>query len=772
MNVLIVGGGGREHALAWKVAQSPLLDTLYVAPGNPGTLGLGENVALNVDDHAAVVAFCQSRQIDLAIIGPEAPLAAGIVDALAAGGIRCFGPSQAAAQIEASKAFAKAFMARHAIPSARYQTFTDVNAALAHLAAVDYPVVIKASGLAAGKGVILPETPEEAAAAVRSMLVEGVFGAAGREIVVEERLSGPEVSLMAFCDGRTVAPMIPAQDHKRLLDGDGGPNTGGMGAYAPAPVCGAALGEAVAASVLQPAVDGLAAAGAPFVGVLYAGLMLTADGPRVLEFNCRFGDPETQAVLPLLESDLLEVMLACTERSLDPATVRWRAGSAVCVVIASGGYPGELMLGHPVTGLSHLPDDAVCFHAGTRFDAQRRLVNAGGRVLGVTAWASTLGAAIDRAYQATAAIAFAGMQYRRDIAARALTEAPVQPAPNPAAHSAYAAAGVNIDAGNQAVALMKAAVHSTYTPAVLGSHGGFGGLFDAAPLQQMRQPVLVASTDGVGTKVKLAAAAGRYRGIGHDIVNHCIDDILVQGARPLFFMDYVASAALEPAMVAEIVTGMAEACRAAGCVLLGGETAEMPGVYAAGAFDVAGTIVGVAERAKLLPRTDLAAGDVLIGLASSGPHTNGFSLIRKIFADAPLDVMEPALGVTLADALLAPHRPYLNLLQPHLDQVKALAHLTGGGFYDNIPRVLPAHLAAVIDPTAWHVPPIFRLIQQRGQIADAEMMHVFNMGIGMVAMVDPAQVAAFQAAIPEKTWVLGRLVARTAGAPAVEIEGM
>jgi phosphoribosylamine--glycine ligase len=387
MNVLIVGGGGREHALAWKVAQSPLLDTLYVAPGNPGTLGLGENVALNVDDHAAVVAFCQSRQIDLAIIGPEAPLAAGIVDALAAGGIRCFGPSQAAAQIEASKAFAKAFMARHAIPSARYQTFTDVNAALAHLAAVDYPVVIKASGLAAGKGVILPETPEEAAAAVRSMLVEGVFGAAGREIVVEERLSGPEVSLMAFCDGRTVAPMIPAQDHKRLLDGDGGPNTGGMGAYAPAPVCGAALVEAVAASVLQPAVDGLAAAGAPFVGVLYAGLMLTADGPRVLEFNCRFGDPETQAVLPLLESDLLEVMLACTERSLDPATVRWRAGSAVCVVIASGGYPGELMLGHPVTGLSHLPDDAVCFHAGTRFDAQRRLVNAGGRVLGVTAWA-------------------------------------------------------------------------------------------------------------------------------------------------------------------------------------------------------------------------------------------------------------------------------------------------------------------------------------------------------------------------------------------------
>jgi phosphoribosylamine--glycine ligase len=291
MNVLIVGGGGREHALAWKVAQSPLLDKLYIAPGNPGTLGLGENVALNVDDHQAVVAFCQSRQIDLAIVGPEAPLAAGIADALAAGGIRCFGPSRAAAQIEASKAFSKAFMARHAIPSARYQTFTDVAAALAHLAAVEYPVVIKASGLAAGKGVILPETPEEAAAAVRSMLVEGVFGAAGHEIVIEERLSGPEVSLMAFCDGRTVAPMIPAQDHKRLLDDDRGPNTGGMGAYAPAPVCSTEMVAAVTQTVLQPAVDGLAAEGMPFVGVLYAGLMLTADGPRVLEFNCRFRRP-------------------------------------------------------------------------------------------------------------------------------------------------------------------------------------------------------------------------------------------------------------------------------------------------------------------------------------------------------------------------------------------------------------------------------------------------------------------------------------------------
>ena len=763
MNVLIVGGGGREHALAWKIAQSPQLDRLFIAPGNPGTLGLGENVGIDVDDHRAIVDFCQSRQIELAIVGPEAPLAAGLADALAAGGIASFGPTMAAAQIEASKAFAKAFMARHAIPSARFAVFTSVDAALAHLDEVDYPVVIKASGLAAGKGVILPESHAEAVAAVRSMLVDHVFGSAGSAIVIEERLAGPEVSLMAFCDGRTVAPMIPAQDHKRLLDDDRGPNTGGMGAYAPAPVCDAALVQTMVESVLQPAVDGLAAEGAPFVGVLYAGLMLTADGPRVLEFNCRFGDPETQAVLPLLASDLLEIALACTAGRLDPQAVHWRTGSAVTVVLASGGYPGALDLGHPVHGLDRLPDSTVCFHAGTRFDAHGRLVNAGGRVFGVTAWGASLKTAIDRAYQAAAAIEFAGMQYRRDIAAKASMAVPASPQPKPP-DAAYAAAGVNIDAGNRAVAMMKAAVQTTYTPAVLGSHGGFGGLFDAAALQAMHQPVLVASTDGVGTKVKLAAAAGRYRTIGHDIVNHCIDDILVQGARPLFFMDYVASSVLEPAMVADMVTGMAEACQAAGCVLLGGETAEMPGVYAAGAFDVAGTIVGAVERAALLPRQDLAAGDLLVGLASSGPHTNGFSLIRKVFAGAALDVVEPALGMTLADALLAPHRSYLGLLAPLLDEVKALAHLTGGGFFDNIPRVLPPGLVAQIDPASWPVPPVFRLIAARGHIAADEMYRVFNMGIGMVAIVAPAQVAAFQAAIPEATWVIGRLVQGMSGA--------
>jgi phosphoribosylformylglycinamidine cyclo-ligase len=327
----------------------------------------------------------------------------------------------------------------------------------------------------------------------------------------------------------------------------------------------------------------------------------------------------------------------------------------------------------------------------------------------------------------------------------------------------YASAGVNIDAGNRTVDLMRDAVKSTCGPEVLAGIGAFGGLFDASALKSMNDPVLVASTDGVGTKVKLAAQVGRYASIGLDIVNHCIDDILVQGARPLFFLDYVASSKLDPEMIAAVVTGMAAACRASGCALLGGETAEMPGVYQPGEFDVAGTIVGVMERSHILPRTaELQAGDVLIGLQSSGPHTNGYSLIRKIFQDIALDTYFEELNATLAEALLAPHRSYLSLLLTANNQlpttIKALAHLTGGGFIENIPRSLPDHLDAQIDLGSWPILPIFDLIQQQGDVNLLEMYRVFNMGIGMIAIVAPENAAAVQAAIPEETYPIGKLI--------------
>jgi phosphoribosylamine--glycine ligase len=419
MNVLVIGSGGREHAIVWKLRQSPKLKNLYALPGNPGMAELAENVSgLCVDDHVAITAFCRDKQIELVIIGPEAPLAAGLVDSLSAQGIRCFGPKRAPAQIEASKAFAKDFMARYGLPTARYDTFTRFDDAIQYLESVNHPIVIKASGLAAGKGVILPQTMDEAKSTLKSILVDKAFGEAGNEVVIEERLVGQEVSLMAFTDGISVIPMLPAQDHKRLLDGDEGPNTGGMGAYAPAPIFTADMMNEVIESVLKPAINGLKMEGTPFVGVLYAGLMLTPNGIRVLEFNCRFGDPETQVLLPLLETDLLEIAEACVDGNLADVNIHWENGAAVCVVLASKGYPEKVETGKLVT-IEELPEDMVCFHAGTKMDSEN-IITAGGRVCGLTAWAGDIENALRKVYSNVHRISFEGVQYRKDIAYRAL----------------------------------------------------------------------------------------------------------------------------------------------------------------------------------------------------------------------------------------------------------------------------------------------------------------------------------------------------------------
>ena len=422
MNVLVIGSGGREHAIVWKVRQSSKLKNLYALPGNPGTAELAENVSrISVDDHAAIVTFCKEKQIDIVIVGPEAPLAAGLADSLSAKGILCFGPKQAAAQIEASKVFAKDFMARYHIPTARYATFSNLDEALKYLQSLNYPIVIKASGLAAGKGVILPETMAEAKSALQNILVDKTFGEAGDEVVIEERLVGQEVSLMAFTDGTYVVPMLPAQDHKRLLDDDEGPNTGGMGAYAPAPIFTVDMLHEAMESVLKPAVNGLKSEGTPFVGVLYAGLMLTPNGIRVLEFNCRFGDPETQVVLPLLETDLLEITEACVNGTLADVDIHWKNGAAVCVVLASKGYPEKAESGKLIT-FDELPENMVCFHAGTKTQTGN-IITSGGRVLGLTAWSTDIENAVNKVYSNAEKISFEGMQYRKDIAHRALEEA-------------------------------------------------------------------------------------------------------------------------------------------------------------------------------------------------------------------------------------------------------------------------------------------------------------------------------------------------------------
>jgi phosphoribosylamine--glycine ligase/phosphoribosylformylglycinamidine cyclo-ligase len=765
--------------LTWKLAQSPEVSSLFVAPGNGGTAAVAQNVSIAPTDISGLIAFARDERVDLTVVGPEVPLVAGLVGAFAEAGLRAFGPSAAAAQLEGSKAFAKRFMVEEGVPTAFGTIFGDYETALAFLRQQRPPIVAKADGLAAGKGVTVCSTLDEAEAALNRAMVQRAFGDAGDYVLLETCLTGEEASLLAFTDGRTVVPMLPARDYKPVGDGDRGPNTGGMGGYAPSPYLPPTLVEEAVARILEPAVHGMRRRGVPYVGVLYAGLMLTDEGLRVIEFNCRFGDPETQVLLPLLESDLIDVFLACLDERLDEIEIHWRPEHSVCIVLASEGYPGSYPVGKEISGVDaagRLPG-VVVFQAGTKRE-DGRLVTAGGRVLAVTATGSTLPVARERAQAAVEHIRFEGAHYRGDIGVpqRPIrVQGPDDARREPAAssiQSAYAAAGVDIAAKNRAFAQMREAIHSTYTPAVLAGHGNFGGVFALGDLSLPNDVVLVSSTDGVGTKTMIASAVGDYSTVGHDIVNHCVNDILVQGARPLFFLDYIASGRLEPSAVVAVVESCAQACRANGCVLIGGETAEMPGVYREGTFDLVGTMVGWVERSGLLDGRGVLPWDVCLGLPSSGLHTNGFSLARRVFADDGWGTVLPDLGQPLGEALLTPHRSYLRDLERLWASgvtIKAMAHITGGGFQDNLPRVLPPGTGARIDRTAWTVPAIFRVIQERGHVDEAEMYHVFNMGIGMVLIVSPGDVDRAMAAGSGEAVVIGDVVPWGGDGPRVRV---
>ena len=423
MRVLIIGGGGREHALAWKAAQSPLADKVYVAPGNAGTAREPrlENVAIGVEDIAALVEFARDNDVGLTIVGPEAPLVIGVVDAFTAAGLKCFGPTQGAAQLEGSKSFTKDFLARHRIPTADYRTFTEIEPALAYLEERGAPVVVKADGLAAGKGVIVAPDLATAEAAVRDMLAGNAFGAAGHRVVIEEYLDGEEASFIVMADGIHVLPMATSQDHKRVGDGDTGPNTGGMGAYSPAPVVTDAVYARIMDEVIMPTVTGMAAEGLPYTGFLYAGLMIMPNGtPKVIEYNCRFGDPETQPIMLRMQSDLVAHCLAALDGRLDRETAEWDPRPSVGVVLAAGGYPGSYTKGDVIDGLPETESgNAKIFHAGTA-SVDGQVVTAGGRVLCATALGDSVAAAQATAYKLAGQIRWDGMFYRRDIGYRAI----------------------------------------------------------------------------------------------------------------------------------------------------------------------------------------------------------------------------------------------------------------------------------------------------------------------------------------------------------------
>ncbi|CAG2225295.1 GART [Mytilus edulis] len=722
--VLVIGSGGREHVLSWKLSKSPKVSQVYVAPGNAGTCQdkKVENVDLNVKDFNAVVKFCGDKKVSLVVVGPEDPLAAGIADTLQQHGICCFGPSAAAAQIEASKSFSKKFMERHNIPTARFQTFTCPDAATKHIKSATYKaLVIKASGLSAGKGVVVAQNRDQACQAVTDILVNKKYGAAGEEVVVEEFLEGEEVSVLAFCDGDTVALMPPAQDHKQLNEGDQGPNTGGMGAICPYPQISTQELQVIEREIILKTVVGLKSEGRTYKGALYAGLMLTEDGPKVLEFNCRFGDPETQTILPLLESDLYDVCKSCVDGTLKQHQPVFSQDKHVAgVVLVSGIDVAEK------TGLQ-------IFHAGTSLK-DGSTVTSGGRVLAVIAVDRSLKTACERATEGAKFIQFQNSYFRSDIGFRVLTRNRLQ------VQMTYSDAGVSIETGNSLVQAIKPLAKSTTRPGCDALIGGFGALFDLKAAGFV-DPVLVSGTDGVGTKLKIAQEVGRHDTIGIDLVAMCVNDILAHGAEPLFFLDYFSTGQLSVSMATDVITGITKGCKEAGCALAGGETAEMPGMYTGSEYDLAGFAVGAVERSCIIPRLDqIETGDILIGLPSSGLHSNGFSLVRKVINKLEMTYDMPCpfqRGTTLGDVLLTPTKIYVKELLPLMKEmkVKAFAHITGGGLVENVARVLPSDLTASIDANKWNIPAVFGWLADKGNINAREMSRTFNCGIGGVLVV-------------------------------------
>lgn len=772
LRILLIGNGGREHALAWKLSQSPLVESIVAVPGNGGTATCPKttnNTTVSADDFPGLVALAQGQGVNLVVPGPEQPLVDGVEAFFAAAGIPVFGPSMAAARMEGSKTFSKDFMKRHAIPTAAYENFSDYESARRYIDTVHHDVVIKATGLAAGKGVIIPQTKEEAHQALREIMCDKAFGSAGDEVVIEEFLTGDELSILSFCDGYTIKSLPPAQDHKRIFDGDQGPNTGGMGCYAPTNIATPELVARIEKEILEPTIAGMRNDRFPFRGVLFTGLMITPAGPKVLEYNVRFGDPETQTVLPLLseDTDLGEVMLACAKGYLSSVELKIQPKFSATVVVAAGGYPGNYAKGTPMTvGTPAAGSGITIFHAGTKLVGDQ-LQTSGGRVIAANAVGSSLEEAVKKAYEeGIKLIQFDKMFYRKDIAHRAFRNS----GGAPSAGLTYAQAGVSIDAGNELVEMIKKAVRSTARPGADAEIGGFGGEVDLAAAGYPDAPILVGAIDGVGTKLMIAQSMKKHDTVGIDLVAMNVNDLIVQGAEPVMFLDYYSCSKLRPADAAAFVSGVAVGCRQSNCALVGGETAEMPGIYHGDDYDAAGAAIGVMRREARLPRlTDMVEGDVLLGLASNGVHSNGFSLVRRVVEHAGLKYTDACpwdgSAGTVGESLLAPTRIYVKPLLKvlGLNLIKGLSHVTGGGLTENVPRALPGSLAAEIDVASFEVPAVFRWLRQAGGVEPREMARTFNNGVGMVAVVaaaDADKAVQVLEAEGERVFRIGRLVKR------------
>ena len=772
LRILLIGNGGREHALAWKLSQSPKVASIIAVPGNGGTAGLPKvtnNTTVAADDYPALVELALKEGINLVVPGPEAPLVDGVEGYFRDARIPVFGPSKEAAAMEGSKTFSKDFMKKHNIPTAAYENFSDYEKASEYLKTIKHNVVIKATGLAAGKGVIIPETQEEAQQGLKEIMLDKAFGSAGSEVVIEEFLTGDELSILSFCDGTTIKSLPPAQDHKRIGEGDTGLNTGGMGCYAPTKIATPELIARIEREILQPTIDGMAKDGFPFKGCLFTGLMIGPDGtPKVLEYNVRFGDPETQTVLPLLESDLADIMVACSAAGplLEHVPVKIANKFSTTVVVAAPGYPNSYPKNIPMQVSTPTDQDITIFHAGTTLSADGALLSSGGRIIAATAVGDSLRAAVDKAYTGVNLIKFDGMYFRKDIAHRAFR----QESSTASNKLTYAQSGVSIDAGNTLVERIKKAVSLTRRPGADAIIGGFGGEVDLAQAGHPSAPIIVGAIDGVGTKLIIAQSMNKHDTVGIDLVAMNVNDLVVQGAEPFMFLDYYGCSKLDVNVAASFVEGVATGCKEAGCALVGGETAEMPDLYTGDDYDAAGAAIGVMRAEQRLPRKgDMQPGDVLIGMGSSGVHSNGFSLVRRVVAQRGLKYTDPAPwvggeGKSVGESLLTPTKIYVKSLLKVLGDekfgkgVKGMAHITGGGLTENVPRMLPDSLAAEIEIGSWEVPGVFRWMRE--SVEPKEMARTFNNGVGMVLAVEEGMVEGVKVLLEgegEKVWVIGRL---------------
>ncbi|GFS22825.1 trifunctional purine biosynthetic protein adenosine-3 [Elysia marginata] len=783
--VLLIGSGGREHALAWKLSQSALVSKIFVAPGNAGT-GTGDskvsNVALNVKDFESVAKWCTDNSITFVVVGPEDPLAEGIADHLAKNAaVPVFGPGAQAAQIEADKSFSKHFMVRHGIPTARFETFKDPEKACKYIREASHKaLVVKASGLAAGKGVVVASCADEACEAVKSMMTEKAFGAAGETVVVEELLEGPEVSILAFSDGKNVCLMPPSQDHKRLLDNDQGPNTGGMGAICPYPGLTQDQLEKIKTDIIEKTVHGLAQEGARYIGVLYAGLMLTSDGPKVLEFNCRFGDPETQSIMCLLKSDLMPTLKACVRGNLPQAPPTFDlVNSAVGVVLVSGGYPGSYHKGLEISGISSLQDlkTVQVFHAGTKESEGGKVVTSGGRVLSVVAVETSLAAAIERATAAAAKIQFDGCFYRSDIGKKTCSSsgrAKFRYAGSTVtAHTSgglsYKDAGVDITEGDLLVQAIKPLAKMTRRTGCDADLGGFGGLFDLKAANHTKSK-LACRTSGVGRKIKLAARHGHHYNIGMDLVAQCVNDLLAIGAEPLYFLDYFATGKLEMQVAEEVVRGMADACLEAGCALIGGETAEMPGMYSEKDYDVAGMAVGaVPLDISHQAGSAVAAGDVIIALTSSSLQHHDFELLENILATGNLNpdrLHGLSGGSSLAEEVLSPPTIYIKSLLPLVQSQKVKRfHPVTSSIAECLSLLISPGLKVKVDAHTWAVRPVFGWMADMANLTASELFNTCSCSVAAVLAVDSQNVSlvlgSLSQDLSDRAEVIGHVVSST-----------